>query len=100
MERQASWMCRNRGRDDLARYQAKWNANDERRLALHAQIEQLMWKADQTMKKATAEDRSELGHLFNDGGTGMAEWFSMFVPKRDIAASWCPEGVSCDGHVF
>lgn len=100
MERQASWICRNRHRDDLAGYQAKWNVNDERRLQLHAQVEQLIYKADVAMRKATDEDRQELGHLFQDGGRGMAEWFATFVPKRDITATWCPESVSCDGHVF
>lgn len=100
MEKQAAWICRNRDRNDLAVYQAKWSANDEKRLQLHGQVEGLIWKADQAMKKATAEDLDELGHLFRDGGQGMAEWFSIFVPKRDITASWCPEDVNCDGHVF
>ena len=100
MERQASWICRNRDRDDLARFQAKWNANDEQRLRLHARVEELTYKADQAIRKATPEDLDELGHLFRDGGEGMAEWFAIFVPKRDVTAVWCPEAVNCDGHVF
>lgn len=100
MERQASWICRHRDRDDLTIYQAKWNTNDERRLQLHAQVEQLVYRADIAMRNATDADRAELGHLLQDGGMGMAEWFAAFVPQRDITASWCPETVNCDGHVF
>lgn len=100
MERQAAWICRHRHRDDLAVYQARWNASDQRRLALHAEIETLMYRADRALLDATDADREELGPFLRDGGAGMAEWFGTFVPKRDIWASECPEEVSCDGHEF
>lgn len=100
MEKQASWICRHRDRGDLGIYQARWNGNDVQRLALHAEVEQLIYRANRAMEHATEADRAELGALMCDGGDGMAEWFASFVPRRDIAASWCPEEVICDGHVF
>lgn len=100
MEKQAVWICRHRDREDLGVYQSRWNANDVRRLALHAEVEQLIYRANGAMDGATDADRAELGALMRDGGNGMAEWFASFVPRRDITASWCSERVSCDGHVF